>query len=473
MKNKNIEDIFKQITYIATLLYLLDIILLGSGNLIKIGGISTRMLFFAVAILFCIPGMLKNLKKYITNKYCISVGIFMFLVAAALVCGVYHGNSRMIISTDIKGFLNILILYPMIYTLDTQEKIETVLKIMTGTLLGVACVALVLSFYMKFPVTIQRAAYSFFRGTKLCGISSLNANVTRIFFHTAGRWFFIGFMFLLTFIVLKEEKKWVKEIGLAVFINACLISYTRSIYLGIFVCFMVFIIVVFGILKPKAKAYFSSLLRMSVMTVVLALVLSLLQGDNLILVAINRCLIATVNTEEFVDEEDFNDNEENVDNDNIIESNSEVAEIEKSIEQKFDNAKEEISNLEIRDLRKKLAVENIKEHPVFGNGLGVVNDINGEHIEYFYLDLMSKMGMVGLAALFIPFVLCMYDFVRYHKQMSEKNKLYLFAAMIGTLFLFVISYFNPCMNTNVGLAIYCLCMTVANVSRNEYEEEKN
>lgn len=489
MKNNNIEYILKRIVYIAIIMYILDIILLGSGNLIHIGGISTRILFFAIAILFCIPGMLKNFKHYVTNKYCISVGIFMMFVVAEFVYGIYSGNSRTIMSTDFKGFLNILIVYPMIYALDKKEKMESLIKIMTGALMGVAVVALVLSFYMKFPEPIQKQVYSFFCGNKFCGIASLNSNVTRIFFHTAGRWFFIGFMFLLAWSVLKKEKRWAKEMGMAVFISGCLISYTRSIYLAIFICFIVFIVLVLGIFKSKAKQYFTSILRMSIMTVVIVIGLSLLQDDNLIQVAINRCLLATVNTEEFIENDVVEENQdsevtteeakdsevaidETKDSNVVEEKKQDAVQIEKSLENKFNNAEAEIGNLEIRDLRKKIAIENIKKNPVLGNGLGVVNDINGEHIEYFYLDLISKMGIVGAVTLFIPFILCIYDFIRYRKRMLEENKLYLFSAIIGTLFLFVISYFNPCMNTNVGLAIYCLCMAMANVSQSEFKEEK-
>ena len=164
MKN---ENVLKQIAYLAIVLYILDIILLGGGNLTKIGGVSTRILFFAIAVFACIPGMLKDFKRYITNRYCLSVGIFMLFVAVSLAIGILNGNSRMIMITDIKGFLNILIVFPMIYTLDTKEKLMSVLKIMTVMLLGVATVALILSFYMKMPANVQTIVYKFFNSNVL------------------------------------------------------------------------------------------------------------------------------------------------------------------------------------------------------------------------------------------------------------------------------------------------------------------
>lgn len=463
------ESSLKRVIYIAIVLYILDIIFLGGGNLTKIGGISTRILFFAVAILACIPGMLKDFKKYITNKYCLSVGIFMVLVALSLVMGIINGNSRIIMITDVKGFLNILIVFPMIYVLDTKEKLISVLKIMITALLSVAIVALALSFYMRMPVNAQATLYRFFNSNVLCGIASLHGNATRVFFHTAGRLFFAGFMFLLTFAVTKADKKFIKEAGLAVFICACFISYTRSIYLAIFVCFVAFIIFVNILFKEKVKSYFISILRMSVMTLIFVLILGFAQGENLISVAINRCLLATIEIEEPLQTAEQNIQETETEaykkgTDSTTKKDKENK--EQDVQNQFDNIDAEKSNLEIRELRKELAIENIKRHPIFGNGLGKVNDINGEHIEYFYLDLLSKMGIVGALAFFMPFILCVYDLIRYRECMLDEDAMLLFSAILSVLFLFVISYFNPCMNTNVGLVIYCLMACIAHIMRN-------
>ena len=57
----------------------------------------------------------------------------------------------------------------------------------------------------------------------------------------------------------------------------------------------------------------------------------------------------------------------------------------------------------IREQRKTLALENIKKHPLFGGGLGVSNDINDGFIEYFYLDILSKIGFIGFIIFIIPF----------------------------------------------------------------------
>lgn len=450
------ESILKRIVFVAIILYVLDIILLGGGSLTKIGGVSTRMIFFAIAILASVPGLLKDFKKYIRNKYCISVGIFMVLVAVSLVLGIFNGNSRAIMMTDVKGFLNILIIFPMVYALDTKEKMESLVKFMLGALIGIAIVAVALSFYMQMPAGVQTKIYQFFNANVLCGITSLNKNVTRVFFHTAGRLFFAGFMFLLAFIIIKPGKKMIKEAGMALFICACFISYTRSIYMGIFVSFITFLVLVALLFRDKAKQYFVSILRMSIMTLVFVLLLAIVQKDNLISVAVNRCLLAAIETEDpmYVAEEDW-----------MIENeiHNSIEDSDLSVEGTFDNIQAEKGNLEIRDLRKKMAINNIKKSPFIGNGLGVVNDQKGEHIEYFYLDLLSKMGIIGTIAFFMPFIMAVYDLIKYRRKGFDEEATLLFASIINVVFLLVISYFNPCMNTNVGLSMYCLSMCIASM----------
>ena len=465
------EDVLKKIVFFTIILYFLDIILLGGGTLTRIGGVSTRMILFIITILASIPGILREYKKYLTNKYCISVVIFMLLVTVAFILGISNGNSRTIMMTDIKGFLNILIVFPIMYALDTKENIIALIKTMTVALIGIAFLTLILSFYMKMPLDMQSIVYEFFNKNVLCGITCLNQNVTRVFFHTAGRLFFIGFMFLLTYTVINPDKRFIKETGLALLICACFVSYTRSIYLGIFVCFVCFSIFVVFLFRNKVKQYFISIFHMSIMACVIVLLLGILQNDNLISVAVNRCLIATTesNTLQEKEEEnisglDIQEEESILSSDNNMMKNSGK---DYSSEGKLDDIDAEKTNLEIRMLRKEMAVANIKRSPIIGNGLGVVNDINGEHIEYFYLDLLSKMGIVGILVFFTPFIMTILDLVKYRKKYSDETALLLFSSIIGVLFLLIISHFNPCMNTNVGLSVYCLSMCIASTLKKE------
>ena len=170
-------------------------------------------------------------------------------------------------------------------------------------------------------------------------------------------------------------------------------------------------------------------MRIALGVVVLILILGLLQRENPLKVAVGRCLLAGTSLE-LLEKNNFEDLD------------------------MLDNMEDEIDNLSIRDARKKMAINNIKRSPIFGNGLGVVNDQNGDPIEYFYLDMMSKVGIVGLALFLAPFILATIDIIKNRTKYQIQQRFYSYSCVVGVLLLIVISYFNPCMNTSVGLAIY-------------------
>ena len=115
----------------------------------------------------------------------------------------------------------------------------------------------------------------------------------------------------------------------------------------------------------------------------------------------------------------------------------------------------------IREQRKTLALENIKKHPLFGGGLGVSNDINDGFIEYFYLDILSKIGFIGFIIFIIPFLFSVFDTIILRDVFCKEQRLLALAAQLGCLFVFVISYFNPCLNSSVGLFMYSLALVLA------------
>ncbi|MBQ6796977.1 MAG: hypothetical protein IJP10_03080, partial [Clostridia bacterium] len=59
------EEKCSKYAFYALLLYFVDIILLGTGGLTKIGPLSTRILFFGIAGLLSLPILFRNIKKLI------------------------------------------------------------------------------------------------------------------------------------------------------------------------------------------------------------------------------------------------------------------------------------------------------------------------------------------------------------------------------------------------------------------------
>lgn len=445
--SKTIKRAMEMITYISLFLYMFDVVLLGTGELTKNFGIPSRMIFFGISVLAAVVLILLDLKKYLNNKYLISVLVFMVVIFIAAIRGFVGKQNTTILLSDFKGFLNFLIVFPMMAVMYKKNRVISFLKMLCLSLGVVSVLGIILAFYLQMPLEIRHWAYDFFDGYNICMITELTGRVTRIFFNSGSRLFFAGFALSIVFSLIENKRKiiWIFIASLDIF--GVFISYTRSGYLafaiGIF-AFVVLILLFFyrDFFKPLAiRACF-----VAGIVVVLIGTVSVAEKANLVDVAINRCLFAGAEIE---------DNDTNVDkpSDNKNDKNNK--------NDKLTNEKAEIQNLAIREQRKTLAIENIKKHPFLGGGLGVSNDINDGFIEYFYLDILSKIGFIGFIIFIIPFLFSAFDTIILRDVFCKEQRLLALAAQLGCLFVFVISYFNPCLNSSVGLFMYSLALVLA------------
>lgn len=446
--SKTIKIVMEMITYISLVLYMFDVVLLGTGELTKSFGIQSRMIFFGISVLAAVVLILLDLKKYLNNKYLISVLVFMVVIFIAAIRGFVGKQNTTILLSDFKGFLNFLIVFPMMAVLYKKNRVISFLK-MLSLLLGVVSVlGIILAFYLQMPLEMRRGAYDFFDGYNICMITELTGKVTRIFFNSGSRLFFAGFALSIVFSLIENKRKiiWIFIASLDIF--GVFISYTRSGYLAFVIGIFAFVVLILLFYRDFFKTLAIRACFVGGIVVVLIGMVSVAEKVNLVDVAINRCLFAGAEIE------DTNTNVEKP-SDNKNDKNN------KNDKSELTNKKAEIQNLAIREQRKTLALENIKKHPLFGGGLGVSNDINDGFIEYFYLDILSKIGFIGFIIFIIPFLFSVFDTIILRDVFCKEQRLLALAAQLGCLFVFVISYFNPCLNSSVGLFMYSLALVLS------------
>jgi len=427
-----LEKKLEVVVYWAVILYLLDTLFLGSGEIIKQLGFSSRMIFFAVAVLGSIPHCVLNLKAYLKNKYVIMIVIFALIVGINLVRGILLQNNISLMISDVRGFLNYLIIIPMLYVFNNKEKVMRCLKIFIHSATAVSLGALILSFYAKFPKPIRMALYTFLNEYVICGMSQISKDVFRIFFHTAGRWFFVAFMFALALTIIEKEKKYLWIVEMSLLITGVFVSFTRSSYLGVAIGVLLFIILICIYYREYIMSLVKHCVLMTTITVSLLLAVGLVLNNNMFEVAFKRCLLAIADPS-LIGMDESEEPEDEV----------------------------EVESLKIRDIRTQMAKENIAKAPVWGGGLGVENDPLGRIIEYFYLDLWTKVGIVGVLAFLLPYMYHLYDTIKKRKQYGKEQKLLTICSNIALVYLLVISYFNPCMNSTVGLSMYSLVIAMS------------
>lgn len=444
--SKTIKIVMEMITYISLVLYMFDVVLLGTGELTKSFGIQSRMIFFGISVLAAVVLILLDLKKYLNNKYLISVLVFMVVIFIAAIRGFVGKQNTTILLSDFKGFLNFLIVFPMMAVMYKKNRVISFLKMLCLSLGVVSVLGIILAFYLQMPLEIRHGAYDFFDGYNICMITELTGKVTRIFFNSGSRLFFAGFALSIVFSLIENKRKiiWIFIASLDIF--GVFISYTRSGYLAFAIGIFAFVVLILLFYRDFFKPLAIRACFVGGIVVVLIGTVSVAEKANLVDVAINRCLFAGAEIE---------DNDTNVDkpSDNKNDKNNK--------NDKLTNEKAEIQNLAIREQRKTLALENIKKHPLFGGGLGVSNDINDGFIEYFYLDILSKIGFIGFIIFIIPFLFSVFDTIILRDVFCKEQRLLALAAQLGCLFVFVISYFNPCLNSSVGLFMYSLALVLS------------
>lgn len=446
--SKTIKIVMEMITYISLVLYMFDVVLLGTGELTKSFGIPSRMIFFGISVLAAVVLILLDLKKYLNNKYLISVLVFMVVIFIAAIRGFVGKQNTTILLSDFKGFLNFLIVFPMMAVLYKKNRVISFLKMLSLSLGVVSVLGIILAFYLQMPLEMRRGAYDFFDGYNICMITELTGKVTRIFFNSGSRLFFAGFALSIVFSLIENKRKiiWIFIASLDIF--GVFISYTRSGYLAFVIGIFAFVVLILLFYRDFFKTLAIRACFVGGIVVVLIGMVSVAEKVNLVDVAINRCLFAGAEIE------DTNTNVEKP-SDNKNDKNN------KNDKSELTNKKAEIQNLAIREQRKTLALENIKKHPLFGGGLGVSNDINDGFIEYFYLDILSKIGFIGFIIFIIPFLFSVFDTIILRDVFCKEQRLLALAAQLGCLFVFVISYFNPCLNSSVGLFMYSLALVLS------------
>lgn len=446
--SKTIKIVMEMITYISLVLYMFDVVLLGTGELTKSFGIQSRMIFFGISVLAAVVLILLDLKKYLNNKYLISVLVFMVVIFIAAIRGFVGKQNTTILLSDFKGFLNFLIVFPMMAVLYKKNRVISFLKMLSLSLGVVSVLGIILAFYLQMPLEMRRGAYDFFDGYNICMITELTGKVTRIFFNSGSRLFFAGFALSIVFSLIENKRKiiWIFIASLDIF--GVFISYTRSSYLAFVIGIFAFVVLILLFYRDFFKTLAIRACFVGGIVVVLIGMVSVAEKVNLVDVAINRCLFAGAEIE------DTNTNVEKP-SDNKNDKNN------KNDKSELTNKKAEIQNLAIREQRKTLALENIKKHPLFGGGLGVSNDINDGFIEYFYLDILSKIGFIGFIIFIIPFLFSVFDTIILRDVFCKEQRLLALAAQLGCLFVFVISYFNPCLNSSVGLFMYSLALVLS------------
>ncbi len=197
---------------------LLELFLLGSGQLIRYHSLTLRMVNFVLLTVFCLVFFRKvNIK----GEYLVMFYIFLSSLVLSGLIGFFNGASLSAIFIDVKPLLFFIYLIPFSLLIRTSTDIDRIIKIIKiAALILAGLYFLYLTLYLIYPVI-------------RFGLSLLEIN-GEIFFRANGPFFFYkGFFFIMISIFLINKRTIMDKIVLFILLLAILLTMTRGLYLAL------------------------------------------------------------------------------------------------------------------------------------------------------------------------------------------------------------------------------------------------
>lgn len=462
MKNNymNIEKVYHFCDKAAMILLCIlmgDCCVFGAGRLLSFGSISFRIIILSLLLLVSLPLMILNIKELLKNRFLwLVVGFAAWLIISTIV-GILNGNRTSLILIDLKGFAYFILLPAAFCILTTRERIHVLMKcMMYCSAFSALAILISLCSYLWFP-ELYNTIKDFTFSLQIASFSSISTKIPRMFFKSV-LYLLCGCAFSVYFQTISSSKKLsFKYVFIcAICLFALLMTYTRSVYLAALLAAVGISVFIFVFNEREGrKKLFKQLGTAAAAFLIIVGAFSLLAQTNYIGYAISRSTVGEIENNNPGSSENPSDNLEE--------------------QMKNDYLELTVKSDQLRQKTLKELYDNIKKSPIIGNGLGAEIEIRPDGLnEYFYLDLLSKTGVIGLVLYLSPALLGLWMFIRFFKKKNDCRITYgVWGSVLAGFFAF--SWFNPYMNASLGVLFYCCALGVFHFCINQLRcaKEKN
>ena len=423
--------------FVMLCVLMLDCSIFGAGKIVKIGGISFRQFVLAILLILSVPTILKKIGFLLKDPIVWMVIAFGGWVIISAIMGMKNKHRMDLLLSDVKGFIYFVFLPTAMCLLSSKERILALMRTMMygAMILGV----LAILYLVAYIVTDIGSIIDWGHDQMFTRISGISDKIPRIFFHSE-LYLLCGCAFAC-YLQMQERKLSLKYIVvIAIDLWAVLLSYTRSVYLATLLAAVGTLLSIYCFVDSKQrKILYKFVGGAIILTLILMLGFSAIFKTNYAGYAFSRTVISTEQLESTVVEE------------------SSSIESEKEQQDAFNE--QTILSDQLRAITKRDLLTNIKKSPWIGLGLGAeIPSRPSGYNEYFYLDLWSKSGIIGVVLYILPILWMVVRFVR-EKNRDNKSLVGVFlSVLIGFA---VYSYFNPYMNASLGILFYCCVIGVS------------
>ena len=425
-----LTDICRKLGRICLYLFLFDCAATGAGRYVKVGPLTPRILLAALIVLFASVPFFTSIEEQIRNPVNWIVLIFMCYVIFEVFRGQAFGNNQEVLASDVKGFIYMLLI-PAVPVLVTEKKYlrRAADAVIAGCFVHAAFSIICNACFADLATNLYRKIVNWASATGWGKIQYYKYNAYRIF----GRsciWLIVGCALLLRRIVKAEKARAVCGWGFLFLLNAeaIVLTYTRSVYLATAVAFVLALILCLKTAPVKKVLLRTGALLVLLVVMIYGQELALKQG--VFQFAFIRCF--------------------NYDLDahfHIPHTWARAKKVTTPITSSSDD---------IRVNTTDGLIEIIKEYPLIGRGLGATSPTRDGADEYFYIDMLARTGVVGLTLYLLPIALALIRLLKRRKALKEYPEPGLI--MISLIAFLVATYFNPWMNSSLGIACYALAV---------------
>ena len=427
-----------------------DSCIFGAGELISVGPLGFRQILLVLLGISCIPVMWERKKELISSKYSWPIiGFVVWMVFCAYI-GIQNQNTQ--VSVDFNAFVYLIFVPLAMVTLNSKPRIQLLMKLMVlgSLILAVITIGHLIVYLIDRDFLLKLADLEL--ELNLARIGPISQKIPRIYFLSA-LYMIAGCAFSFYFLTMQNDRKhtWLYCLtpGLSVF--ALMISYTRSVFLGIFAAVVVVVVyVIIAMDKQALKRFVKQLCTAVAVFAIVTITFSAITETNYLKYVFSRISVSSVDTGA-TEPSDGTTPE-------FPEPSNPISEEEK--QQDAYNSLTQLSD-ERRAVTIRESLQDIKASPLIGHGLGYTVASRPDGNEYSYLDLWLKTGIIGLLLYFTPFIMIVVDLFRQKNNTicTRNEKVVWFAFLLGIM---GYSIFNPYINSALGIFAYACVIAVSN-----------
>lgn len=399
----------KNISFSLLIIFFLDSVLHIGRHLTSSGNDFLRLPLLIILFFTCISFLQRN-KAFFMSYYTQCILLLVLLLFISYVKAVLLNQNIELANDFLLPFIYFSFFPIFVYSIQTEEDLFVLVRIIiiTGTVISIGMLILVISSVVNLKVYNMVSDFmEFFElGYALGGAEGV------IRFLPKGVAVQIMAYFFSFYYILRAYRKYLLLIlinGFAVFL-----TFTRGLWLGLFVGTL------FLLIKYKTSGFSRNHQVTKIIYLGIILVILTIFGVIFLNPDIFTFAFARISGESYTSSSD-----------------------------------------DLRKVMTRMLNELISEHIAWGGGAGIHINLRDGRVEMTYHDVISKIGMIGLVILLMPFI------AMFNDNKGDKNnfKLIQICMLSSLVSILVATYTNPYFITSFGVFLYCLCMRVYSYRR--------